>query len=73
MRRFNEVRSKVRDRDARPGLVRRLFRVAWVLSLTGTALAAGVYWHGTAHCPAPCRIDGTMPQAMIGKSKPMLR
>ena len=66
-------RSKMRETDVRPGLIRRLFRVTWVLSLTGTALAAGVYWHGTAHCPAPCRIDGSTPQAMISKSKPILR
>lgn len=66
-------RSRVRDPEPRPGLIRRLFRVAWVLSLTGTALAAGIYWHGTHNCPQPCRIDGPTPQAMVGKSKPILR
>lgn len=73
MRQFKERGGRVRDPDVRPGLLLRLFRVAWVLSLTGTALAAGVYWHGTAQCSAPCRIDGSTPQAMIGKSKPILR
>ncbi len=45
-------------REVRPGLFARLFRVVWVVSLTGTALVGGVYWVGKSHCPDPCRIDG---------------
>lgn len=57
----------------RPGLLSRLFRVTWVLSLTGAALVAAVNWAGTAQCAAPCRIDGTQPQAMVGKPKAAVR
>jgi hypothetical protein len=53
----------VKAREARAGLFVRLFRVIWVVSLTGTALICGVYWIGKSHCPAPCRIDG--PQAAM--------
>jgi hypothetical protein len=45
-------------REARASLLVRLFRVVWVVSLTGTALVGGVYWIGKSHCPDPCRIDG---------------
>ena len=54
--------------EARPGLLYRLFRVVWVVSLTSAALVGGVYWIGTAHCPEPCRIDAphaAVPQANV--------
>ena len=50
-------------RDARPGLMVRLFRVVWVVTLTSGALVGGVFWIGKSHCPEPCRIDGTHAQA----------
>jgi hypothetical protein len=43
-----------------PGLLARLFRIVWVLTLTFGSLIGAILWQAEqSHCVAPCRLDAS--------------